>query len=79
MSKRRVETYSGIAIAATGFIFEIVLAIKEFGWSGWAALAVFGLALVGLTAWLERRARAVRVERSEILSRQPLDSPLPSV
>jgi hypothetical protein len=79
MGKRRVETHSGAAIAATGFIFEIVLAIKEFGWGGWAALAAFGLALVALTAWLERRARAVRVERSEGASRQPLDTPLPSV
>jgi len=58
MSKRKVETYCGIAIAATGFIFEIVLAIREFGWGGWAALAAFGMALVALTAWLERRARA---------------------
>jgi len=57
MSKRKVETYCGIAIAATGFIFEIVLAIREFGWGGWAALAGFGMALVALTAWLERRAR----------------------
>lgn len=58
MSKRKVETYCGIAIASTGFIFEIVLAIREFGWGGWAALAAFGMALVALTAWLERRARA---------------------
>ncbi|MBW2162735.1 MAG: hypothetical protein JRH14_22740 [Deltaproteobacteria bacterium] len=79
MSKRRVETYSGIAIAATGFIFEIVLAIEEFGWGGWAALAAFGLALVALTAVLERRARAVRGGRNEVAAPQPLDSPVPSV
>ena len=58
MSKRKVEIYCGIAIASTGFIFEIVLAIREFGWGGWAALAAFGMTLVALTAWLERRARA---------------------
>jgi hypothetical protein len=59
MSRRRVETYGGVAMASTGFIFEISLAIREFGWAGWAALATFGLALVALTAWLERRAQAV--------------------
>ena len=73
MTKRRVETYSGIAIAATGFVFEIALAIREFGWGGWAALAAFGLVLVALTAWLERRARAARVERPEVAPRQSLD------
>jgi hypothetical protein len=79
LTKRRVETYCGVTIAATGFIFEIVLAIKEFGWDGWAALAAFGLALVALTAVLERRARAVGGGRNEVASAQPLDSPLPSV
>jgi hypothetical protein len=59
LSRRRVATYGGVAIASTGFIFEISLAIREFGWGGWAALATFGLALVALTAWLERRAQAV--------------------
>ncbi|MGB8221280.1 MAG: hypothetical protein WCF10_01775 [Polyangiales bacterium] len=60
MTRRRIETHGGIAVAATGFIFEIALAIREFGWGGWAALAMFGLALVALTAWLERRAQTVR-------------------
>ena len=63
MTKRGVETYCGISIAAIGFIFEISLAIREFGWGGWAALAAFGLALVGLTAWLERRAWTLRRSR----------------
>jgi hypothetical protein len=62
VTARRVETYCGGAIAATGFIFEIVLAVREFGWEGWAALAAFGLGLVALTAWLERRASAARAE-----------------
>jgi len=79
LTKRRVETYCGVAIAATGFIFEIVLAIKEFGWDGWAALAAFGLALVAVTAVLERRARALGGGRNEVASPQPFDSPIPSV
>ena len=59
VTERRLSTYSGIAIAATGFMFEIALAIDQFGWSGWTALAAFGLILVATTAWLEHRAQAV--------------------
>jgi len=56
----RVPLYSGIALAGFGFIIEVVHAIEVFQPSGWLALAGFGSALVGLTAWLERRARSVR-------------------
>ncbi|MGB3053111.1 MAG: hypothetical protein WBB42_19060 [Polyangiales bacterium] len=57
---RRPSLYSGIALASFGFVIEVVHAIEVFQPSGWLALAGFGSALVGLTAWLERRARAVR-------------------
>jgi len=56
----RVTLYSGIALSGFGFIIEVVHAIEVFQPSGWLALAGFGSALVGLTAWLERRARSVR-------------------
>lgn len=56
--------YSGIALAAFGFIIEVVHAIEVFQPSGWLALAAFGFALVGLTAWLERRARAAKVSHA---------------
>jgi hypothetical protein len=57
---RRPSLYSGIALAGFGFILEVVHAIEVFQPSGWLALAGFGSALVGLTAWLERRSRSVR-------------------
>lgn len=78
VTARRVETYCGGAIAATGFLFEIVIAVREFGWSGWAALAVFGLGLIALTAWLERRASAARARQDEVEQPRPLGSPLRS-
>ena len=63
VGSRKGALYSGIALAAFGFIIEVVHAIEVFRPSGWLALAGFGFALVGLTAWLERRARAVKVSR----------------
>ena len=60
MRGRRGSLYSGIALAAVGFIVEVVHAIEVFEASGWLALAGFGVALLALTAWLERRARTVR-------------------
>jgi hypothetical protein len=79
MTKRRVDTYCGVAIAATGFLFEIALAIREFGLGGWAALAAFGLALVALTAWLERRSRAVTgSSRIRLGDRAPAAKPVDS-
>jgi len=57
---RRPSLYSGIALTGFGFVIEVVHAIEVFQPSGWLALAGFGSALVGLTAWLERRARSVR-------------------
>jgi len=71
VTARRLETYCGGAIAATGFLFEISIAVREFGWGGWAALAVFGLALVALTAWLERRASEARARHLPLTSRSP--------
>ena len=64
VTNRRRALYSGIAVAAFGFIIEVVHAIEVFQPSGWLALAGFGFALVGLTAWLERRARAAKVSHA---------------
>lgn len=61
VTNRRRALYSGVAVAAFGFIIEVVHAIEVFQPSGWLALAGFGFALVGITAWLERRARAAKV------------------
>jgi hypothetical protein len=65
---RRHALYSGIALAAFGFIIEVVHAIEVFQPSGWLALAAFGFALVGLTSWLERRARAAKVSHAVVES-----------
>jgi hypothetical protein len=53
-------------LAAFGFIIEVVHAIEVFQPSGWLALGGFGFALVGLTAWLARRARAVKVSHEVV-------------
>lgn len=66
VTSRRGALYSGIALAAFGFIIEVVHAIEVFQPSGWLALGGFGFALVGLTAWLERRARAVKVSHEVV-------------
>ena len=60
VSERRAALYSGIALAGLGFIVEVAHAVRVFELSGWLALGAFGLFLVALTAWLERRARVVR-------------------
>lgn len=57
---KRLWLYPGIALAGLGFVVEVAHAIDVFQPSGWFALAGFGSALVGVTAWLERRARTVR-------------------
>ena len=60
IGQRRGALYAGIGLAGFGFIVEVAHAIDVFEPSGWPALAGFGLGLVALTAWLERRARGVR-------------------
>ncbi len=70
VTRRRPALYAGIALAAFGFIIEVVHAIEVFQPSGWLALAGFGFALVALTAWLERRARAAKLSL-------PVEEPLP--
>jgi len=57
----RSALYPGIALAGFGFIAEVSYAIESFEPGGWLALALGGAALVALTAWLERRARVVRL------------------
>jgi len=71
---RRAALYSGIALAGFGFIIEVVHAVEVFQPSGWLALAGFGSALVGLTAWLERRARAARQDGSAAKLSQPVSA-----
>jgi hypothetical protein len=56
------------ATMLAGILIAVVMLV--FGWSGWGALAEFGLALV---------ARAARGGRSGNASPRPLDSPLPSL
>lgn len=58
---RQVALYSGIALGGLGFIVEVSHAIETFEPSGWFALGAGGASLVALTAWLERRARVVRL------------------
>lgn len=72
VADRRAALYSGIALAGFGFIIEIVYAIEVFQPSGWFALAGFGSALLGLTAWLERRARSVRQVEAAANVSQPV-------
>lgn len=57
LTSRRFPTYAGVALVGPGFAMEVAHAIQVFQPSGWLALAVFGLGLVTLTAWLERRSR----------------------
>jgi hypothetical protein len=74
VNARRAPLYSGIALAGFGFIIEVVHAVEVFQPSGWLALAGFGSALVGLTAWLERRARSVRESGSAAKLSQPVSA-----
>ncbi len=74
---RRPSLYSGIALAGFGFILEVVHAIEVFQPSGWLALAAFGSALLGLTAWLERRARSVRQAAPNANVSEPASACLP--
>lgn len=67
---RRGALYSGISLAAFGFIVEVAHAVEVFQPSGWLALAGFGFALVGLTAWLEHRSRAAKLSR-ELVTELP--------
>jgi hypothetical protein len=60
MTGKRLWLYPGMALAGLGFVVEIAHAIEVFQPSGWLALAALGSMLVGITAWLERRARTVR-------------------
>lgn len=60
MKGRRAVLYAGAGLASFGFVLELVHAIDVFEPSGWLALAGFGVALLALTAWLERRARLLR-------------------
>lgn len=62
ITSRRGAFYAGIALGGTGFIVEVEHAIRAFTASGWLAIGAFGVLLVGLTAWLENRARIARLD-----------------
>lgn len=57
LRKRPLALYCGVALVVPGFVVEIDQAVRVFSSGGWLALATFGLGLVGLTAWLDHRAR----------------------
>ncbi len=63
VSGRKGSLYSGIGLAAFGFVLEVVHAIDVFEPSGWLALAASGFGLVALTAWAEHRSRAAKLSR----------------
>ena len=67
----RFGVFSGGSLAMTGFASEVTYAIERFEPSAWLGLAVLGIGLVGLSAWLERRARAVRPEASTVKVSRP--------
>lgn len=77
VSGGRGAFYSGIGLAGAGFILEVRHAINAFEASGWLALGASGVLLVGLTAWLERRARAVRLADPVAKVSQQAPAPLP--
>lgn len=59
LRQRAVALYVGVALVVPGIAIEIHEAIERFEPSGWLALAGFGVTLVGVTAWLERRTRSM--------------------
>lgn len=77
VKSRRAALYLGGGLAAFGFVLEIVHAIDVFEPSGWLALAGFGLALVGLTAWLERRSRSGLSSQEDAKLSQPAPAIMP--
>lgn len=58
---RRLPLLFGIGLAGVGFVAEVAYAVNRFEPAGWLALAASGTVLIAVTAWLERRARAVRL------------------
>lgn len=64
LRRRPLSLYAGVALTVPGLIVEVDQAIRTFEPSGWLALALFGLGLVGVTAWFEKRTRG-RVAKAE--------------
>lgn len=77
MTGKRLWLYPGIALAGLGFVVELAHAIEVFQPSGWLALAALGSLLVGITAWLERRARTVRKAAAPAKLSQPVAAEVP--
>ena len=72
MRGTRAVACGGALVAGWGFVVEVGHAITAFQASGWLALAVFGVALVVFTAWLEQRTRRLAPnDDAEPLSKCP--------
>ena len=76
LGQRRAPLLLGIGLTGVGFIAEVAYAIESFEPGGWLALAGFGVVLIALTAWLERRARAVRLASSAANLSRGSDAPV---
>ena len=71
VERRGFAIYAGATLAVSGFVAELAYAVDSFEPGGWLALAGLGVVLVGATAWLERRARAVRSNASTVKVSSP--------
>ena len=54
----------------------VPVAVQRFEPSAWLGLAMLGIALVGVAAWIERRARTLRPESATVRVSRPAEEPL---
>ena len=72
----RFAVFSGGALGVTGFACQVIYAIQRFEPSAWLGLAMLGISLVGVAAWIERRARTLRPESATVRVSRPAEEPL---